>query len=101
MQTLTFKVEGQRLERTDKLKPVAGSKNLLRCEFSLDPEWDGMRVAARFLRDGHENAVILEDRACDIPASATKGRWFKVALMGKDGSTVITTNAVTVFQEAM
>lgn len=101
MQTLTFKAEGQRLERTDKLKPVVGSKGYLRCEFELDEEWDGMNIAVRFITKCCEKAALLEDGACMVPDHSARGKWFKVALMGVDDKTVITTNAVTVFQEVL
>ena len=101
MQTLTFKAEGQRLERTDKLKPVVGSKGYLRCEFELDEEWDDLDVTIKFLSRGSEMSIPLDDGGCMVPTHATRSKWFQVALLGMTEEIMIKTNSVTVFQEVV
>lgn len=106
MRNISFRAHGQSLERVkaeDEGPIVRGTKGYLQARFELDAPWKGRRVVARFFDErGREHAVEAERRRCMVPDAVTDGKRFSVSLVGagKDGSR-LTTNRVTVYQEAM
>ena len=106
MRDISFRARGQSLERVkaeDEGPIVRGTSGYLRARFELDAPWRGRRVVARFFDErGRETAAELTRGRCSVPAAVTGGKRFAVSLVGagKDGSR-LTTNRVTVYQEAM
>ena len=97
---LKFKLQGQRLTRTDRLCPVAHSKNFLCAEFEFSHQWSGCEKTAIFKNaDGVAYSVLLSDDKCRIPYEVM-GADFYVSVFGVKGELRITSDEVTVSVEA-
>lgn len=104
MRTLKFKIKDQRLSKDgDFSLIVKGTKNYLRCLFTFDdPNWNGLRKIAVFEnRKNGESAVFLErDNSCNVPNEVTDENYFKVKVVGANGSTQqIITNKILISQK--
>lgn len=101
MRKLKFIVQGQKIKpdpSCDFNGLIAGSVGYLQAEFRLDGAWDGCQVAASFWRGAEENAAVIKDGACVIPAEALLGQYFGVSLTGVKRDYRITTNKVFIKQ---
>lgn len=100
MRTLHFSVNEQKLIYHKDKPIIIGSKGYLKAAFNLTKEWADLRIAAQFF-DKHNNefAVLLKDNQCMVPDAVTQDYFFKVSLIGV-GPYVLTTNKVTIRQEA-
>ena len=98
MRKLTFAVEGQTLRKKGDFKGImAGSKGYLVCQFgTADPDW--LRAAKAAVFNDTEAVAVNADMQCAVPDSVTDGKSFKVQLVGKNGSTRMTTNPVLIEQ---
>lgn len=68
MKYLEFRVNGQFIERVDKIAPVAKCRNLFKARFDfLTEEWKGTKTAL-FYQGTKAKAQILDDNnECDVP----------------------------------
>ena len=104
MRTLKFIVKGQIITQDpncDFSNLVPGTEGYLRAEFSFSPEWKGCTKVASFwsaVGDEYPPQLLADGKSCVIPAEATQRYAFKIAVVGKSGSTRITTNKVIVKQ---
>lgn len=73
MKTLTYKLTGQRIERTDDAKDIVrGSKNWLQLKFTFDSAWQGMAKVACFVRGNKIMAVApILNNTCSVPDAVT------------------------------
>ena len=80
---LKFKVNKQRISRTDAEKAVADSRNYLRCAFSFSEDWDGMVKTAVFKKGSTVyHAVISDDKiAASVMPQLDAGKW-EVSVFG-------------------
>ena len=103
MRKLKFTVEGQRLRKDPKCDfsgLIPGSRHYLEAAFTFDSEWDECVCVAEFRDDSNDiDAALVEDGACEIPASVLNEHNFYVRLIGKraDGY-CITTNQLQISQ---
>lgn len=101
---ISFKVRGQRLERTNTARPVAGSKRgYVTCRFDMDEEWGSAKVAVSFFdKGGTEHAMLMsQEGTCPVPDAVTDGNLFRVQLTGDFGGSRASTNKVAVIQEVL
>lgn len=98
MRRLIFAVEGQKLSKQGDFSGItAGSKGYLRCNFVTgDSDWLGAKKVALF----NETSAVAVDEAgeCAVPDEVTGEKSFKLRLIGQNGSTRMTTNAVLIEQ---
>lgn len=68
MKKLTFKVDGQYIDRTDHEKPVAKCRHLYRAEFEFTGnEWTGTKTALFANGNKAKSQVLDEKNTCEIP----------------------------------
>lgn len=98
MRRLLFSVNGQKLAKQGDFSGIAaGSKGYLKCQFvTADYDWLGAKKVAVF----NDTAAVVVDDAleCRVPDEVTGGKSFKVQLVGQNGTTRLTTNAVLIEQ---
>ena len=105
MRTLNFIVTSQTIKRDpncDFSGLVPGSEEYLQARFSFSPEWDGcIKVAGFYSMMGreYEPQVLKGGTTCLIPAEALKKKSFKIQIIGKKGTSKLTTNKVVVKQD--
>lgn len=104
MKTLPFKVNGQKLEKSDNESfesLIRGSTGYLKCSFTFDESWDGYTKAVEFLSTESPQYFFLnKDNTIDIPSNITSLPYFKVKLIGILGKeSKFFTNAVLVKQK--
>lgn len=105
MRTLKFIVEGQIIKpdpECDFSNIVPGTEDYLEAEFQFSSEWTGyVKVAAFWSIMGREYppSVLTDGKKCTIPAEALKRRSFKMSLVGKNGTSKITTNKIEITQD--
>ena len=93
---LKFTVQGQRLVRTDRLRPVADSKNFLGAEFEFSHQWSGCEKTAIFKSsEGAAYSVILNEDKCAVPYEVSGGEFY-VSVFGIKDEMRITSDEVTV-----
>lgn len=101
MRILDFTVSRQNIEcdpACDFTGIASGSRGYLYARFRFSGEWVGYKRIALFSCRGRTVPVPLTDSICKIPAEALVGSTVKVAVIGKRGDSVITTND-TCFQQ--
>lgn len=101
---LRFKVTNTTLERLNEDRQLpAGSKGVLRAYFVLTGVWLHMdKVAATFYAsNGTEQAVLLEDRHCNVPDAVTRGPRFVVQLVGIDADGAMVYSSKATVRQAM
>lgn len=104
MRTLKFIVEDQIVKpdpNCDFSDLVPGTRGYLKAEFSFSKAWDGyIKVAGFFSMMGREyKPQILKDgKTCVIPAEACAKPQFRIQVLGKRGTDVLTTNKLAVNQ---
>ena len=93
---LKFTLQGQRIIRTDKLRPVADSKNFLGAEFEFSHQWSGCEKTAIFKSsDGAAYSVLLNEDKCAVPYEVSGGEFY-VSVFGIKDELRITSDEVTV-----
>ncbi len=97
MRTLSYKVEGQRLEPIGNHSGVkAGSKGYLRAQFKFNEDWDGCIKVASFFYKGVEYACKLDKNdSCDIPAEVLVGSSYSISVEGRKGDYRIPSRTIT------
>ena len=96
---LKFTLQGQRLIRTDKLRPVADSKNFLGAEFEFSHQWSGCEKTAIFKSsDGDAFSVLLNEDKCAVPYEVSGGEFY-VSVFGIKDEMRITSDEISVFVE--
>lgn len=100
MRTLSYKVEGQRLEPIGNHSGVkAGSKGYLRAQFKFNEDWDGCIKVASFFYKGVEYACKLDENdSCDIPAEVLVGSSYSISVEGRKGDYRIPSRTITEHQ---
>ncbi len=92
---LQFTVKNQTMNRTDKFKVVADSRNYLTANFIFSDEWTSP-VTAVFKYDESYYNVLLEGNSCIVPWEVIKAPFFTVSVFSGDR---ITTNVIQVSVE--
>lgn len=68
MNRFEFNVSGQRIERIDKIVPVAKCRNLYNAHFNfLTEEWTGTKTAIFSQGDYSKSMLIDENGECEVP----------------------------------
>ena len=106
MQTLSFIVDGQILEKDPKCDfsgLIPGSDNYLKAKFTFSSEWNGLlKVIGIWSRLGAEYPpqVLENDGTFLIPAEVLESKYFKIQVIGKrKGDTFkLTTNKLEICQ---
>ena len=92
---LEFKVDGQKLERTDNTFVVSDSKNYLTAQFTLSEEWTGEVTAVFGNGDKFFNQPLKENK-CVVPWEVIKAPFFTVSVFCGE---LITANMVKIMVE--
>jgi hypothetical protein len=103
MRLLKFNVNAQRITadpECDFSNIIAGTEGYLQAQFTFSSEWDSCVKVASFWRGEKEEAVLIQDGKCDIPAAVLTGPSFRVSVIGKSDTYRITTNRLLVRQGA-
>lgn len=94
---LQFTVSNQRIDRTDVFTIVEGSDNYLKAQFSFTADWNGMIKTGVFIdEDGNVHPSLCINDICDVPTEWLVKQRGAVGVIGSDGVTKITTDAVKV-----
>lgn len=71
---ITFRVENQKISRTDKFTVVANSHDYLRARFTfVTDEWQGIKTAI-FRRGTTKTPIILDNDECYVPWEFLNGK---------------------------
>lgn len=101
MRTLRFNINQQSIKKEgDFSNIVSGSVGYLKCEFSFDSEWSGLRKVAEFRKylDSEVYPVQVENNSCMVPYHVLDGSQWYVNVIGRGKTKQITTNRVLVRQ---
>ena len=104
MRTLKFIVNNQSFTKDPNCNfngLVPGTSDYIQAEISFSPEWDGCIKVVSFeslLGREYEPQILRDGRSCMIPAEALERRSFKMKIIGKKGTSKITTNKITIEQ---
>ena len=100
---LTFNIKNQTISRTDKFRPVSGSRNYLTAKFSFSEDWTDTEKTALFclMPDGEVfRSSIDATGMCEVPEAALDGSWprtLTVSVVGIGDGKRITTNFCTIY----
>lgn len=101
MRKLRFIVDSQIIKKDkncDFENIVAGSKGYLVAQFKFSKEWEQYYKVGKFTVLGKSYYSPIIDNKCYIPSEALVWTNFEVAVVGKNGESQLTTNAVKVRQ---
>lgn len=101
MQELRFIVKGQMIKKDPNSpfsKMVAGTSNYYVAAFDMDSAWTGYNCLAKFKTNAGEEFIPIRSGQAVIPDSVLKHKTFEVSVIGKNGTSMLTTNSNRVIQ---
>jgi len=104
LRKLKFIVENQILKsdpNCDFSGLVPGTDDYLQLEFSFSREWAGCAKVVEFTSmfgKEYPPQVLKDDSTCVVPKEATIRRSFKIRVLGKNETSKIVTNKITIEQ---
>lgn len=87
MQSILFKVEGQRIESTSDVVVVAKSKHEYKAVFSFSSEWEALENKVAYFKTPKLKEPVfveLQDNECEIPVEALETPYFTVSVAAGD-----------------
>lgn len=87
MQSILFKVEGQRIESTSDVVVVAKSKHEYKAVFSFSSEWEALENKVAYFKTTKLKEPVfveMQDNECEIPVEALETPYFTVSVAAGD-----------------
>lgn len=95
MRILQYRVTGQNLSKVEShLGLVRGSKGYLKCRFTFDDDWHGLKKVAIFRTSDGKKYMPIVGGFADVPDAVTVKEKFYVSVIGQSDDQTITTGEI-------